>query len=100
VAEYLLAGLVALALAVSFAWVTGVARLRATWLGLGAFLVLTLVFDAILTGLPIVTYGDATASGLGIGPVPLEDLLYGAALYLVAVAAWGVAPSVAQGTTA
>jgi lycopene cyclase domain-containing protein len=100
VAEYLLAALVALALGLSFAWMTGVARLRATWLGLSAFLVLTLVFDAILTGLPIVTYGDVTASGLGIGPVPVEDLLYGASLYLVAVAAWGARTADPRATTA
>jgi hypothetical protein len=45
--------------------------------------------DLALTGLPIVTYRDSFRSGLALGPMPIEDLVYGLALYLVAAAAWG-----------
>lgn len=92
-AEYTLAALVALAGGLAAAAARGVLRSRATWLGLGAFGAATIVADLVLTGLPIVTYGDETRSGVGIGPMPVEDLLYGLALYLVAVAAWGRAAS-------
>jgi lycopene cyclase domain-containing protein len=100
VPEYTLAGLATLAAALVVAWATGVARLRATWLGFGVFLALTVVFDFLLTGLPIVTYGPGTASGIALGPIPVEDFLYGQALYLVAVAAWGLrdaAPAAGRG---
>jgi lycopene cyclase domain-containing protein len=93
VPEYTLAGAVFLAAAVAIAWAAGVARLRATWYGFAVFLALTVVFDFLLTGLPIVTYDAATNSGLALGPIPVEDFLYGQALYLVAVAAWGAKPS-------
>ena len=87
--EYSLAAVAALALAAGAAWARGVLSERAVWLGAAVFAGATVVADLILTGLPIVTYGDAFRSGIGIGPMPVEDLLYGLALYLVAVAAWG-----------
>jgi len=90
-AEYTLAAVVVLAGALIAAWATGVARLRATWYGFAVFLALTVVFDFVLTGLPIVTYGPGMTSGIALGPIPVEDFLYGQALYLVAVAAWGTA---------
>jgi lycopene cyclase domain-containing protein len=52
------------------------------------FAACTIVFDLVLTGLPIVTYGDRFSSGVGIGPMPIEDLLDGVALCLTALAAW------------
>lgn len=64
---------------------------RRTWLTLAVFGAFTIVFDVILTGLPIVTYGDEFRSGLAIGPMPLEDLLYGLALALTALAAFTAA---------
>jgi lycopene cyclase domain-containing protein len=96
--EYTLAGLVVLGGALAFAWLRGVARIRATWLGFLVFLGLTVVFDLLLTGLPIVTYGPGTNSGLALGTVPVEDFLYGQALYLVAVAAWGREPLAGRAT--
>lgn len=97
-AEYTLAGVIVLAGALVAAWVTGVARLRATWLGFAVFLAMTVVFDFLLTGLPIVTYGAGTVSGIALGPIPVEDFLYGQALYLVAVAAWGTRTSLPETT--
>jgi lycopene cyclase domain-containing protein len=87
--EYTLATLVVLAGAFAAAGARGVLRERAAWLGLLAFGAATIVADIVLTGLPIVTYGDGTNSGIAIGPMPIEDLGYGLALYLVAIAAWG-----------
>jgi hypothetical protein len=49
------------------------------------------VADLVLTGLPIVTYGDHHVRALQLGPMPLEDLLYGWALFLVAALAWDAA---------
>jgi lycopene cyclase domain-containing protein len=92
-AEYTLAGLVALGAGLLLAALAGVFPMRATWYGFAVFLGMTLVFDALLTGLPIVTYGPGTNAGVTVGPIPIEDLLYGQALYLVAVAAWGRRPS-------
>jgi len=92
VPEYALLSLIALAAGFVVAGLAGVLRERAAWVGLLAFGLVTVVADLALTGLPIVTYGDAYRTGISIGPMPLEDLLYGLALYLVAIAAWGRRP--------
>jgi lycopene cyclase domain-containing protein len=89
VPEYTLASLVVLAGALVAASLRGVLRERAAWLGLLAFGAATVVADLVLTGLPIVTYGAEANSGIAIGPMPIEDLGYGLALYLVAISAWG-----------
>jgi len=86
--EYTAASIAVLAGAALAAWWRGALDRRAGWLGLAVFGAATVVFDLVLTGLPIVTYGPGTASGLAIGPMPVEDLLYGLAIYLVAIAAW------------
>jgi lycopene cyclase domain-containing protein len=90
--EYTLAAVVVLGAGLVAAWAAGVLRLRATWAGLVAFGAATVAADLVLTGLPIVTYGPGFTSGVALGPMPVEDLLYGLALYLVAVAAWGPRP--------
>ena len=89
--EYTLASLVALTLALLAAAWQGLLRRRSTWLGLGIFGGATVVADLVLTGLPIVTYGDHHVRELQLGPMPLEDLLYGLALFLVAALAWDAA---------
>lgn len=86
--EYTVASVAVLTGAAVAAWWRGALAGRAGWLGLLVFGTATLVFDLVLTGLPIVTYGPGTTSGIAIGPMPIEDLLYGLALYLVAIAAW------------
>jgi len=93
VPEYTLASLLVLAAGLVAAAVAGVLRERAAWLGLAAFGLVTVVADLALTGLPIVTYLDRFRSGVAIGPMPVEDLLYGLGLYLVAIAAWGRRPA-------
>ena len=85
--EYTLAGIAWLAAALGLAGAAGILRRRRTWLTFGAFLASTVVFDAILTGLPIVTYGAEHVTGLRLGSTPVEDYLYGQALCLTAIAA-------------
>jgi len=84
--EYALAGVAWLAGALGLAAAAGILRQRRTWIALGAFLGFTVVFDALLTGLPIVTYGDQHVTGLRLGTTPVEDYLYGQALCLTAIA--------------
>ncbi len=89
--EYTLASLVTLGVALALATWTGLLRRRSTWLGLAIFGGATIVADLVLTGLPIVTYGDHHLRALQLGPMPIEDLLYGLALFLVAALAWDAA---------
>ena len=91
--EYTLASLLVLALGLVAAGLAGVLRERAAWAGLAAFGMVTIAADIVLTGLPIVTYGREHNAGLYLGPMPVEDLLYGLGLYLVAIAAWGRRPA-------
>jgi lycopene cyclase domain-containing protein len=89
--EYTLASLVVLAFGLIVSGLAGVLRERAAWAGLVAFGLITIVADTVLTGLPIVTYGREHNAGLYLGPMPIEDLLYGWALCLTALVAWTVA---------
>ena len=89
--EYTLAGLAWLAGAFVLAGAAGILRRRSTWIALGAFLASTVVFDAVLTGLPIVTYDPAHLSGIRLGTTPVEDYLYGQALCLTAIATFELA---------
>jgi lycopene cyclase domain-containing protein len=88
-AEYTAATVITLIGAVLAAEARGVLRERAVIAGALVFGAATVVADLLLTGLPIVTYGDELRSGWSIGPMPIEDLGYGLALYLVAAAVWG-----------
>jgi lycopene cyclase domain-containing protein len=88
---YTVAGLAWLAAALVATWWAGAAGRRQTWLALAVFLAFTVAFDALLTGLPIVTYGEHAIAGIRLGTTPVEDYLYGAALCLTAVAAYDAA---------
>jgi lycopene cyclase domain-containing protein len=88
---YALASLAWLAAAVLLAWWAGATGRRQTWLALAIFLAFTVVFDAILTGLPIVTYGEDALTGIRVGTTPVEDYVYGAALCLTAIAVYDAA---------
>jgi lycopene cyclase domain-containing protein len=89
--EYTGLALVALALAAGAALAVGLHRDRAAWLTVAVFAACTLVFDLVLTALPIVTYDPHAISGIGIGPMPIEDLAYGVALCLTALVGWTLA---------
>lgn len=89
--EYTIASLLYLAAATgAMAW-RGLFRDRRVLIALAAFGVMTVGFDLLLTGLPIVTYGDQFRSGVAVGPMPIEDLLYGMALAMTALIAADVA---------
>lgn len=49
---------------------------------------LTVVFDNLLTGLPIVTYNPDFISGLRVGFAPIEDFLYTIAAVLLVPSLW------------
>lgn len=51
-------------------------------------IILTVVFDNILTGLPIVTYNADLISGIRIGFAPVEDFLYTIAAVLLVPSLW------------
>ncbi len=89
--EYTATTIVVLALTLLVAGRRGLLRRRSTWLAAGIFSAVTIVADLVLTGLPIVTYDPAQLSGLMIGPMPIEDLGYGVALFLLAAIAWDAA---------
>lgn len=89
--EYTLAAVVVLALMLAVAGWRGLLARRSTWLGMALFGAATIVADLVLTGLPIVTYGDHHLRALMLGPMPIEDLLYGLALFLLAAVAWDAA---------
>lgn len=86
--EYTLTGLAWLAGSLVLARLAGIHRRRATWIAFGVFLAFTVVFDAVLTGLPIVVYDDEHILGIRLGTTPVEDYLYGQALCLTAIATY------------
>ena len=88
---YTVAGIAWLAGALLLAGAAGILWRRSTWLAFGAFFLFTVLFDAVLTGLPIVIYGSAHVSGIRLGTTPVEDYLYGQALCLTAIAAYEIA---------
>lgn len=55
---------------------TWVVRTKQCWVVMACMLAMTLVFNQLLTGLPIVTYNEAHISGIKLGFMPIEDLLY------------------------
>jgi lycopene cyclase domain-containing protein len=89
--EYTLAALAWLGGSFVLAGAAGILRRRSAWIAFGAFLAFTVVFDALLTGLPIVTYGAAHLSGIRLGTTPVEDYLYGQALCLTAISTYEIA---------
>ncbi|AAT89364.1 lycopene e-cyclase isoprenoid transferase B [Leifsonia xyli subsp. xyli] len=53
-----------------------------------ALVVLTAVFDNLMIAAGLVTYADATLSGLRLGSVPIEDFAYPLAGLLLLPALW------------
>jgi lycopene cyclase domain-containing protein len=83
--EYTAASALVLLLAVGLAGVRGLWTDRALWLGLIFFGLMTVAADVVITGVGVYTYAPRFNAGLLIGRMPVEDLAYGLALYLVAV---------------
>jgi lycopene cyclase domain-containing protein len=88
VREYSVAAAVILGGATVAATRTGVLRRQAAWTGLGAFATLTVAADNLLIAARVYGYSRRHRSGIEVGRMPLEDLAYGIALYLVALSAW------------
>ncbi|MGH7882934.1 MAG: lycopene cyclase domain-containing protein [Candidatus Dormibacteraceae bacterium] len=61
---------------------------RRLWLGLLIFLGLTVIFDSLAIKAQLYAYSPRFRSGLQLLEAPIEDLIYGAALYLVAIATY------------
>lgn len=83
--EYTVASALVLLLALLLAGARGLWSDRALWLGLILFGLMTVAADVVLTGIGVYTYASRFNAGLLIGRMPVEDLAYGLALYLVAV---------------
>jgi lycopene cyclase domain-containing protein len=86
--EYTYAAGTLLLLALALTVARGAGRDRALWLGLLAFAVLTVLADSLLVRIGVFGYRARYRSGIDVLVIPVEDLLYGCALYLVAVASW------------
>jgi lycopene cyclase domain-containing protein len=86
--EYTLAAVAVLIVALGVTVARGAAPDPALWLGLIAFAALTVVADSLLVRIGVFGYATRFRSGIEIGAIPVEDLLYGCALYLIATAAW------------
>jgi len=86
--EYTLAASAVLSAALIVAGIRGLYRRRLVWIGLAIFSVLTILVDVVLTRAGVYAHRPAFNAGLFIDRMPLEDLLYGIALYLVAVLSW------------
>lgn len=83
--EYTLAAAAAALAAIWVAGLQGLVARRAYWYGLVAFAALTIISDSVLVSNGVFTFGGRFISGIRIGPMPIEDVLYGAALYSLAV---------------
>jgi len=86
--EYTIASLAVLTLALGATFWCGLWRERALWLGFLAFAVMTIVADVLLTDVGVYGYDRRYNAGIYLGQMPLEDLGYGLALYLVAAVVW------------
>jgi lycopene cyclase domain-containing protein len=86
--EYTLAAAMLLLVALVLTFARGAAGDGALWLGLLAFAVLTVFADSLLVRVGVFGYQARYRSGIDVLAIPVEDLLYGCALYLLAVAAW------------
>lgn len=59
------------------AWTLKFLRKRAVSMWIGLVVVLTLIFNGYLTWRPVVLYEQSVKSGVMIGTIPVEDMLYG-----------------------
>jgi lycopene cyclase domain-containing protein len=83
--EYSAASAAVFLFALGLAGVRGLWTDRSLWLGLLIFGLMTVAADVLLTGIGVYRYAPKFNAGLLIGRMPIEDLAYGLALYLVAV---------------
>ena len=55
---------------------TWVIRQRKTWIIMAIMMTMTLIFDQLLTGLPIVFYDETKQLGVHLLYAPIEDFMY------------------------
>lgn len=87
-AEYTLVAIIVLTVSLLLSTIRHLYRQRSAWIGLGVFALLTVVFDVLLTRVGVYAHRPQFNAGILIDRMPIEDLLYGIALYLVAVLSW------------
>ena len=87
--EYTVAAAGAFVATIAIAGLDGRLADRRFWLGLAAFGALTVASDSALVRAGVFTFGARFVSGIRIGAMPIEDLLYGGALFTLAVTAYG-----------
>lgn len=86
--EYTLAASAVLLAVAVLAGVRGAYGRPWVWIGMAVFAVLTVVADVVLTRIGVYRHRSSFNAGFVIDRMPIEDLLYGIALYLVAVVSW------------
>lgn len=86
--EYTVAASAVLAAALVLSGLRRLYRRRTVWLGLAIFALLTIVVDVVLSRVGVYSHRASSTAGILIDRMPIEDLLYGIALYLVAVVSW------------
>jgi lycopene cyclase domain-containing protein len=86
--EYTIVASAMLLVVAVLAGVRGVYRQRWVLIGLLVFGTLTIIVDVLLTRIGVYRHRAAFNAGILIDQMPIEDLLYGLALYLVAVLSW------------
>jgi lycopene cyclase domain-containing protein len=90
--EYTLVASAMLLVVAALAAIRGVYRQPWALIGLVIFAVLTVVVEVLLTRIGVYRHRAAFNAGILIDRMPFEDLLYGIALYLVAVVSWSWSP--------
>jgi lycopene cyclase domain-containing protein len=96
--EYTLVAAAGLTVTVVLAGIRRLYRQRFVWIGLAIFAFLTIVVDVLLTRVGVYAHRAPFNAGILIDRMPLEDLLYGVALYLLAVISWSWKGETAHGS--
>jgi len=88
--SYTVLSLIAVALAIILERAIGAKIFRRTsfYLAYGIVVFFQLVTNGYLTGMQIVTYGENAILGIRIANAPMEDLLFGLALVVLAMSVW------------
>jgi lycopene elongase/hydratase (flavuxanthin-forming) len=90
--EYTVAASAVLLATAALAGLRGAYGRPRVWIGMAVFAVLTIVADDVLTRIGIYRHRSMFNAGILIDRMPIEDLLYGIALYLAAVVTWSWSP--------
>jgi lycopene cyclase domain-containing protein len=61
---------------------------RSFWVGMGITYIPFLIFNSILTGLPVVLYDDTQNLAIRVGTIPIEDFFYSFSMLLLGMATY------------